>query len=96
MKKIFSTLFVAATMLSACTNDNILDVASYGYLSLGLTTDNKVTTRAVKSVGDLSKWKVKVGDTNYTGTSQKFAAGTYTVTASNYADLATANNTKKN
>ena len=96
MKKIFSTLFVAATMLSACTNDNILDVASYGYLSLGLTTDNTVTTRAVQSVSNFSTWTVKVGDTNYTGPSQKFAAGRYTVTASNYADLATANAANEN
>ena len=96
MKKYLSTLLVAAAMLSACTNDNILDVASYGYLDLGLTTDNTVTTRAVQSVADLSKWTVKVGETAYTGSSQKFPAGPYTVTASNYANLATANAANEN
>lgn len=96
MKKYLSTLLVAAAMLSACTNDNILDVASYGYLNLDLTTDNTVTTRAVQKVDGFSTWTVKVGKTDYTGPSQKFPAGTYNVTASNYADLATANTAKGN
>lgn len=90
MKK--TLIFIAAAaMLCACTKQNgSLAEVGYGYIDLGLSTDNEVVTKAEANVGDLTNWTVKVGGTSYTGAGQKIAAGKYTISASNYTDEATA------
>lgn len=90
MKKTL-TFIAAAAMLCACTKQNgSLAEVGYGYIDLGLSTDNEVVTKAATTVGSLTGWTIKVGDKDYTGADQKFAAGTYTLSASNYADEAAA------
>lgn len=90
MKKTL-TFIAAAAMLCACTKQNgSLAEAGYGYIDLGLSTDNEVVTKAATTVGSLTGWTIKVGDKDYKGADQKFAAGTYTLSASNYADEAAA------
>lgn len=90
MKKLF-TIFCTAALICACTNENEPTLnENYGYIDLGLTADNTVTSRATQTVDNLTGWTIKVGETTYTGASQAFAAGTYTITAHNYADDAAA------
>ena len=90
MKKII-TLVSLAAIICAC-NKNEPVGTGYGYIEVaGISNDVTVTTKATQNVTDLSGWTIKVGETVYTGSNQKFTAGTYTVTASNYADEAAAN-----
>ena len=103
MKKLFlSTVAVAATFaLTACVSEDqnlAPNEAGKGYIALNVTNDDALTTRAVQTVDDASTWTVSVsgGTTNFSGTAAQlvttpFSAGTgYTITASNYADLAAA------
>lgn len=95
-------LIAAAAMLCACTKENpktpVAQAEGYGYISVGVDTD--VTTKAEVTGTSLASWKATVtqsgsSDASYTGSADgvgntKFAAGTYTVAVSNYADLNTA------
>ncbi len=90
MKKIFTLVSLAAAVC-ACSKNGITP-SDYGYIEVaGISNDVTVTTKATQNVTDLNGWTIKVGETAYTGSDQKFTAGTYTVTASNYADEAAAN-----
>lgn len=74
--------------------------AGKGYIALNLTNDEELTTRATVNVADASSWyaSVKQGETEKFAkalvsglASQSFGEGDgYTVTASNYSDLAAA------
>lgn len=92
MKKILTLVSIAA-VVCACNKNEMAPIATgYGHIEIsGISNDETVATKAVQTVEDFSSWTVKVGDVAYTGSTQKFTAGTYTVTASNYADEATAN-----
>lgn len=95
-------LIAAAAMLCACTKENpkapVAQAEGYGYISVGVDTDE--TTKADVTGTGLASWKATVtksgsSDASYTGSAvgvgnTKFAAGTYTVAVSNYADLTTA------
>lgn len=90
MKKVI-ILISLAVIVCACRKDEPAGTG-YGYIEIaGISNDETVATKAVQTVENFSTWTVKVGDVAYTGSAQKFTAGTYTVTASNYADEATAN-----
>lgn len=93
MKKIFTLVSLAAAVC-ACSKNGITP-SDYGYIEVaGISNDVTVTTKATQNVNDISSWTIKVEETAYTGPDQKFTAGTYTVTASNYADEAAANASK--
>lgn len=90
MKKTLSIIALAAALCSCEKQNGTLADSGYGYIDLGLTADSMIETKAAASVGDLSGWTIKVGETAYTSAGQKIAAGTYTLSASNYADEAAA------
>lgn len=95
MKKIFTLVSIAA-VVCACNKNEMAPVATgYGHIEIsGISNDETVATKAVQTVEDFSSWTVKVGDVAYTSSAQKFTAGDYTVTASNYANEAVANTSK--
>lgn len=98
-------LIAAAAMLCACTKENpkapVTQAEGYGYISVGVDTDETTKADNVTTVTDLSTWTATVtksdsSDASYTGSADgvgntKFAAGTYTVEVSNYASLDAAN-----
>lgn len=91
MKKNFLPIIALALSATACVSDADLDVAdNKGYIKVSVSADNSMETRAVQTVSDFSGWTVKVGETAWTGSTQGFSAGTYTVTAMNYNDVAAA------
>ena len=91
MKKNFLPIIALALSATACVSDADLDVAdNKGYINVSVSADNSMETRAVQTVSDFSGWTVKVGETAWTGSTQGFSAGTYTVTAMNYNDVAAA------
>ena len=104
MKKLFFCAVAAAATfaLTSCVSEDKdlapnTNEAGKGYIALNVTNDDALTTRTVQTVNDASTWTVSVsGTTNFSGTAAQlattpFSAGTgYTITASNYADLAAA------
>ena len=91
MKKNFLPIIALALSATACVSDADLDVTdNKGYINVSVSADNSMETRAVQTVSDFSGWTVKVGETAWTGSTQGFSAGTYTVTAMNYNDVAAA------
>ncbi len=91
MKKRILPIIALALSATACVSDADLDVTdNKGYINVSVSADNSMETRAVQTVSDFSGWTVKVGETAWTGSTQGFSAGTYTVTAMNYNDVAAA------
>ena len=91
MKKNFLPIIALALSATACVSDADLDVTdNKGFINVSVSADNSMETRAVQTVSDFSGWTVKVGETAWTGSTQGFSAGTYTVTAMNYNDVAAA------
>lgn len=92
MKKNFLPIIALALSATACVSDADLDVAdNKGYINVSVSADNSMETRGTVTVDDISNWKIsarKNGETDdITWSSGKaFAAGVYTVTASNYAN----------
>lgn len=93
MKRIFTLISIAA-VACACNKTNPVVEANinegYGFIDMNVSSDDAVAVKAVQNVTDFSTWTIKIGDTAYTGTDQKFAAGDYTASASNYVDEAAA------
>lgn len=96
MKKNFLPIIALALSATACVSDADLDVAdNKGYINVSVSADNSMETRAEQTVSELNGWKIMVDDTEWKGTTHGFSAGTYTVTATNYANInaaLTANN----
>lgn len=90
MKKNFLPIIALALSATACVSDADLDVAdNKGFINVSVSADNSMETRMDQTVtaDDLKKWIIKVGETVWTGPTQSISAGTYTVTATNYADI---------
>ena len=88
MKKNFLPFIALALSATACVSDADLDVAdNKGYINVSVSADNSMETRASKPVTDFSNWTIKVGGTKWTSSTQGIEAGTYTVTATNYATI---------
>lgn len=91
MKKQFLPILALAFSATACVSDADLDVAdNYGYIHVNLSADDAMQTRTTVTADDPSTWTVKVGETVWTGETQAFKAGPYTVSASNYPSLSDA------
>ena len=108
MKKFFlCAVAVAATMsLTSCLSEEEvnLEKGSKGYISVNVSADNELATRATQQVAAVGEWFAVVnnGTSNVYGTdaekkaigetlaSTPFAPGTYSVKVSNYANLAAA------
>ena len=91
MKKNFLPIIALALSATACVSDADLDVTdNKGYINVSVSADNSMETRAEQTVSDFNGWTIKVGGTAWTGSTQGFSAGTYTVTAMNYNDVAAA------
>ena len=97
MKKNFLPIIALALSATACVSDADLDVAdNKGYINVSVSADNSMETRDIQTVSDFSKWTIKVGDIVWESSTQGIEAGTYKVTATNYAtieDALAANNT---
>ena len=103
MKKYLMTVVaaLAAASFTSCTNE--IDMfesltSEKATIDLNITNDNVMFTRAESNVPNTSSWYVKVGNNNQIQvsalSSQKYAAGEYTIAVSNYAteaDAITAN-----
>ena len=88
MKKNFLPIIALALSTTACVSDADLDVAdNKGYINVSVSADNSMETRATQEVPDVSNWTIKVGNTEWEGSTQGISAGTYTVTATNYATI---------
>lgn len=88
MKKNFLPIIALALSATACVSDADLDVAdNKGYINVSVSADNSMETRASQKVTDFSNWTIKVGGTVWTSSTQGIEAGTYTVTATNYATI---------
>lgn len=88
MKKNFLPIIALALSATACVSDADLDVAdNKGYINVSVSADNSMETRATQEVPDVSNWTIKVGNTEWEGSTQGISAGTYTVTATNYATI---------
>lgn len=88
MKKNFLPIIALALSATACVSDADLDVAdNKGYINVSVSADNSMETRASQEVTNFDKWTIKVGETVWTSSTQGISAGTYTVTATNYATI---------
>ena len=91
MKKNFLPIIALALSATACVSDADLDVTdNKGFINVSVSADNSMETRTSQSVTDFSNWTIKVGGTKWTSSTQGIEAGTYTVTAMNYNDVAAA------
>lgn len=88
---------IAAASFTSCTNevDMFEPVGSeYATINLNITNDNEMITRAEANVSDPSEWYIIVGSKAQIQvkdlSSQKYEAGTYSITVSNYANEAAA------
>lgn len=99
MKKYLMTVVaaLAAASFTSCTNE--IDMfesltSEKATIDLNITNDNVMFTRAESNVPNTSSWYVKVGNNNQIQVSalstQKYAAGDYTIAVSNYATEAAA------
>lgn len=99
MKKYLMTVVaaLAAASFTSCTNE--IDMfesltSEKATIDLNITNDNVMFTRAESNVPNTSSWYVKVGNNNQIQVSalstQKYAAGEYTIAVSNYATEAAA------
>lgn len=87
MKKIYLAALTLA-MTACVSNEDLNPVDNYGYIDVNVSNDPIVETRATINGKD---WIVKIGVTEYTGKGQAFAAGTYNVSVTTHADVASAN-----
>ena len=88
MKKNFLPIIALALSATACVSDADLDVAdNKGYINVSVSADNSMETRESQEVTNFDKWTIKVGETVWTSSTQGISAGTYTVTATNYATI---------
>ena len=94
MKKYLLTVVaaLAAASFTSCTNE--IDMfesltSEKATIDLNITNDNVMFTRAESNVSNTSSWYVKVGNNEQIQVSdlstQKYAAGEYTIAVSNYA-----------
>lgn len=99
MKKIFkyACAAVAATLsFTSCSNevDMFEKAGKTAKIDLNITNDNAMLTRAVANVPDASNWYITVGSNAQIQvsslSSQKYEAGTYNISVSNYASEAAA------
>ena len=94
MKKRILPIIALALSATACVSDADLDVAdNKGYINVSVSADNSMETRAVQTVSDFSGWTIRARKTEESNdimwSSEKaFAAGVYTVKASNYPNEA--------
>lgn len=99
MKKYLMTVVaaLAAASFTSCTNE--IDMfesltSEKATIDLNITNDNVMFTRAESNVSNTSSWYVKVGNNEQIQvselSSQKYAAGDYNITVSNYATEAAA------
>lgn len=89
MKKVFFILVLPLAFASCVSDADLAPAGGYGRISVDLTNDPIVQTRA--AVADLSKWTIyaqpELGDKVYfTNGTVYVRAGEYSVTASNYPD----------
>lgn len=88
MKKIYLAALTLA-MTACVSNDDLNPVENYGYIDVNVSNDPIVETRA--EVNDLTNWIVTIGETEYKGTGQAFAAGEYNVSVTTHTDVDAAN-----
>ena len=88
MKKIYLAALTLA-MTACVSNDDLNPVDNYGYIDVNVSNDPIVETRA--EVNDLTNWIVTIGETEYKGTGQAFAAGEYNVSVTTHTDVDAAN-----
>lgn len=88
MKKILFAAMALGMTMTSCMNDEFPNAARYGYINLNVSNDPIVETRAVEING--KKWIVTIGETEYTGSSQAFNAGTYNVSVKTHEDVSKA------
>ena len=84
MKKIYLAALTLA-MTACVSNDDLNPVENYGYIDLNVSNDPIVETKAVQING--KSWIVKIGETEYTGSTQAFNAGTYNVTVKTHDNV---------
>ena len=88
MKKNFLPIIALALSATACVSDADLDVAdNKGFINVSVSADNSMETRGTVPVDNIGDWTIKVGNTEWEGSTQGISAGTYTVTATNYATI---------
>lgn len=91
MKKNFLPIIALALSATACVSDADLDVTdNKGFINVSVSADNSMETRGTVSVSDISNWTIRAHKTGETddiiwSSGKAFAAGEYTVKASNYA-----------
>ena len=99
MKKYLMIVAVAVATASFTSCSNEVDMfeginSDKASISLNITNDNVMFTRAESNVPNTSSWYVKVGNNEQIQvsalSSQKYAAGEYTIAVSNYATEAAA------
>lgn len=95
------TIILAAALACACTKEEpAINLSEYGYIDLGVATEEVTKASSPVSAGDLASWTVTVTEDGeptpaFTGpantlSSKAFPAGEYSVSAYNYIDDATA------
>ena len=88
MKKIY---FAALAMaLTACvSNEDLNPVDNYGYIDVNVSNDPIVETKATLTgtAAIQSHWIIKVNETEYTGNTQAFTPGQYTISAQTHNDV---------
>lgn len=88
MKKNFLPIIALALSATACVSDADLDVAdNKGFINVSVSADNSMETRGTVPVDNIGDWTIMVGGTKWEGPTQGISAGTYTVTATNYANI---------
>ena len=99
MKKYLMTIAAAVATVGFTSCSNEVDMfeginSDKASISLNITNDNVMFTRAESNVPNTSSWYVKVGNNEQIQVSalstQKYAAGEYTIAVSNYATEAAA------
>lgn len=97
MKKFFLFVVVAASFsFASCSNevDMFENATTKATIDLNITSDNAMVTRAVTNVPDASSWYITVGSNAQIQvsslSSQKYEAGNYDISVSNYASEAAA------
>lgn len=91
MKKTFTIVALAAALCACHKPVPQMNSNNYGYIDLGISADESMGTKAATPVEDFAGWTVLVGTTPYTGATMPIAAGTYTVSAKNFASMEAAN-----
>ena len=95
-----ATALVALFGTTSCLNEvDMFKKAGTGKISLSITNDDAIETRATKNVTESDGWVIKVGETEYTLaglTAATFTAGDYSIKASSHANEAAATATADN